>query len=169
MIDEATAHAEKQRQKQAAYVQIAAAIVAYARLPAGEQKIAYETAVLLQRTSETEDAYLAVNTLEECLRPPSRPIATEKEFIVAAISDNANSFGLRNFIFVARDGTAWQAVGNYMRIAKYPRGTKLKVRLDHTGDPDFTALEFELPEPMPETDVTPCGKAPQEVVDQVWS
>lgn len=92
----------------------------------------------------------------------------DKAFRVAAISHNMNSFGLRQFIFVAQDGTAWQACGNLGRVAAYPQGSEHAIRLDENGEPDFTQHLFEIPEPFPETDLAPKGRAPQGIVDEIW-
>ena len=76
-----------------------------------------------------------------------------KEYKVVAVSENANNFGLRSMILIARDGEAWKAAANDLNLSK--KGETLEV-FGH----DFSLLGFEIPERLPD--------APPDVVKQVW-
>jgi hypothetical protein len=98
---------------------------------------------------------------------------TQKIFRVAAVSSNANSFGLHQFILIAEDGTAWKACGNYLKVRDLPKGAEVTAIMLHNGNPYFEG--FELQETMPEAidgqgrTISPVGRAPADVVKQVWS
>lgn len=85
------------------------------------------------------------------------PERTAKEFKVASVSSNRNSFGLRGMILVARDGEAWQVAANNLNEKK--KGTVLRVPT-FGGKADFSHLEFEVPERL--------SDAPPGVVKEVW-
>lgn len=85
------------------------------------------------------------------------PERTAKEFKVASVSSNRNSFGLRGMILVARDGEAWQVAANNLNERK--KGTVLRVPA-FGGKADFSHLEFEVPERV--------SDAPPGVVEKVW-
>jgi len=86
-----------------------------------------------------------------------QPERTAKEFKVASVSENRNSFGLRGMILVARDGEAWQVAANNLNEKK--KGEILKVP-SFGGKVDFSYLEFEIPERVVD--------APPGVVEEVW-
>lgn len=100
-------------------------------------------------------------------------VETQKVFRVAAISSNANSFGLHQFVFIAEDGTACRACGNYLKVRDLPRGSEVTALLLHNGNPYFNG--FELQEMMPEVRndrgrvIAPAGHAPADVVRLVWA
>jgi hypothetical protein len=81
-----------------------------------------------------------------------------KQFKVASVSENTNSFGLRGHIFIAEDGEAWEAGANTVNGLK--KGDTVKVFLDRSDEPDFTYLGFEIPRKLPD--------APRNVVNEVW-
>jgi len=70
----------------------------------------------------------------------------QETFILAAVSENTNSFGLHQHIFVARSGEAWACCGH-----RGPGGIEYKVNDKVTvklvaGEPDWSSLGFEVPE-----------------------
>ena len=75
-----------------------------------------------------------------------------KEFLCIQLSENRNSFGLRQMILIARDGTAVKACANDLNVLE-----EYKTVMS-TGNLQFA--NFELVE---ETE-----SAPQEVVDKLW-
>ena len=81
-----------------------------------------------------------------------------KEFKVASVSDNANSFGLRGHVLVAEDGEAWE-VGITGQFAK-KHGETVRLNLDHDGTPDWAWFGAEIPRKLPD--------APRNVVNEVW-
>lgn len=83
---------------------------------------------------------------------------TTKAFKVAAVSDNRNSFGLRQIVLLAKDGEAWKCcVGgtNERKMGDV-------IELPYNTQPTFATLTWsaEIPERM--------TNAPQMIVDQVW-
>jgi hypothetical protein len=90
-----------------------------------------------------------------------------KQFKVASISSNPNSFGLYGHIMVAEDGEAWQ-VGR-IRAGNFPkpwdRGEVVDTPLKddpirHITSPAWGELHCEIPQRMPD--------APPNVVAEVW-
>lgn len=81
-----------------------------------------------------------------------------KQFTVAAVSKNHNSFGLHEHILVARDCTVYRALKTFQ--FKHEVGDVIDVPVDENDRPIFARLSFECPEE--------CPKAPQPVVDAVW-
>lgn len=82
-----------------------------------------------------------------------------KEFKVASVSDNRNSFGLKGMILIAKDGDAWQAAANDINVKK--KGEVLNVVLSPRGEPDWWSFGFEIPERLPQ-------RASEAVVKEVW-
>jgi hypothetical protein len=81
-----------------------------------------------------------------------------KTFRVVAVTTNANSFGLKQMVLLAQDGTAYKACANSIRLRQ--RGEDVTVPFDEgEQEYDFTSLGFELPEKMPD--------APKDVLDAV--
>jgi len=90
-----------------------------------------------------------------------------KQFKVASISSNPNSFGLFGHIMVAEDGETWQVgrsrSGNYPK--SWDRGEVVEAPLmddpvRHITRPAWDELHCEIPERMPD--------APPNVVAEVW-
>ena len=74
--------------------------------------------------------------------------AKDKEFKVVSVSANVNDFGLNKHIFIARDGTAWQAMayrGPGGKACK--KGDVITVPYED-GKPAFFRLSFEKAEPI---------------------
>jgi hypothetical protein len=90
-----------------------------------------------------------------------------KPFIVAAHSTNTNSFGLRQVIFLARDGTAFKICMNYLDLESHPVGRVVNVGLDPSGNPDphlpgpFRSPPGEIFELIP-------ALAPPKVIEEAW-
>lgn len=80
-----------------------------------------------------------------------------KQFKVAAVSRNANAFGLRGMVLMARDGESWQVGANSLNVRK--QGAVIDVPLSD-GQPNFSALSFEIPSRM--------TKPGPEVIEAVW-
>lgn len=83
-----------------------------------------------------------------------------KEYKVAAISDNTNSFGLHGFVVMAEDGEAYQLGGNYLQKGRYPQGTIIVAKTVN-DQPNWSALGFEIPEELP--------KAPAKLAASLWA
>ncbi len=84
------------------------------------------------------------------------------KFVVAAISNNANSFGLRGHVLLAIDGRAFEAGrsdhGVYKRLNV---GDVVGIQTDvDTGELNFGGSGWELPRTLP--------KPPQKVIDAAW-
>jgi|TARA_Y100000034_G_scaffold135146_1_gene205884 hypothetical protein len=75
-----------------------------------------------------------------------------KEFKVAAVSDNTNSFGLYGMVLVAKDGESWKAGANSINVPK--KGDVV------TLDESWAKLGFEIPEQM--------NYAPPHVIKLIW-
>ena len=84
--------------------------------------------------------------------------AKSKEFKIAAISSNQNSFGLNQFVFIARDGEVWTACRNRQYTLRQ-RGDIVLLQEPY-GDA-LAELSFELPQRRAET----CPKA---ILQEVW-
>lgn len=90
---------------------------------------------------------------------------TTKEFKVATISSNTNSFGLNGVILMARDGEAWEAatycMGEGFALLK---GDIVNLPVDENGRivrwVSLLQRTFEIPRQLP--------KAPAKVVREVW-
>jgi hypothetical protein len=81
-----------------------------------------------------------------------------KTFRVASVSSNTNSFGLKQMVLLAQDGTAYKACANSLNLKQ--RGEDVTVQFDEgEQEYDFTSLGFEIPEKMPE--------APKHIIDAV--
>lgn len=87
-----------------------------------------------------------------------------KQFILLTVSKNTNSFGLRNHVFLARDGQAFEGArsdGDYHR-RQFEQGKQYPFTV---GDEDDILLGlvndgFELPRILP--------KAPPSVINEVF-
>lgn len=85
-----------------------------------------------------------------------------KEFRAAIRSQNTNAFGLRHVVFVAKDGTAFEAYPSaYSGDGDIEEGHTVNVPINgNTGKPILSGLNWEMCNHMP--------KAPQEAIDLVW-
>ena len=86
-----------------------------------------------------------------------------EKFKVVAVSNNTNSFGLRQCVMIAKDGTAYKACANSINVPKQNEVIDIRVILNKKGevlDYDFTGRSFEIPERIED--------APKEVVAEVW-
>jgi len=84
-----------------------------------------------------------------------------KKFKVAAVSSNANSFGLRGMVVVARDGEAWELAANSLNVKSAGESVIAKITLD--DDKNRTGIQwgtYELPRQLP--------SAPKAVVAEIW-
>jgi hypothetical protein len=71
-------------------------------------------------------------------------------FIVAAVSDRGNSFGLHGHVLVAPDGEAWEvARSRAAGLDDWKRGDLLSIRLDDAGRPMWAWYSCELPRRLP--------------------
>jgi hypothetical protein len=89
-------------------------------------------------------------------------------FKVAAVSDNANSFGLKGMILMNKDGVVYQVGANSLYVKQ--AGDEIVVPCDWNECDDeglpmvnwhFYSLGFEIPERFPD--------APKNVVAEVWA
>lgn len=84
-----------------------------------------------------------------------------KEFAVAMVSDNHNSFGLRQMILIAMDGEVWKVCANH--INEKPVGHVFNIPIDDDSQyPMFSGFGFELCEKVGQT-------APHNVIAEAWS
>lgn len=103
--------------------------------------------------------FLAVVRGEKALtsRPGSKPVKKiTKQFRVAAISSNTNSFGLHNVVLIARDGEAWQVKASGFNVPKQGQQFEFEQTVG-----ELIAQGWELPEQI--------SKAPAGVIAEVWS
>jgi len=82
-----------------------------------------------------------------------------KEFKVAAVSTNRNSFGLRGVVLVAEDGQAYEVGANDLHLPQ--QGEVLEVPTKPGLGLDWGKLGFEIPRKLD-------PRATPEVVRQVW-
>jgi hypothetical protein len=92
------------------------------------------------------------------------PLLTDfkKEFKVVAVSDNTNSFGLRQMVVIAKDGTAYKTCASYLNVKKKGEILVQTYNLTVTGNP--TNQHFsgcELTERIED--------APDEVIQEIWN
>ena len=83
-----------------------------------------------------------------------------KEFKVAAVSSNRNSFGLRGHVLVARDGEAWQVAVNNLNEREKGQIVRFAVVGGHVKVEPTAVFFFEIPERLKD--------APPAVVREVW-
>jgi|GEM_PF-6284118 len=82
-----------------------------------------------------------------------------ERFIITAISSNANSFGLHQFVFISQTGEAWAGLAN----KQYCRHKQDDViTLPENRGIGLAELGFECPHRLD-------PDAPQEVVDEAWA
>ena len=97
-------------------------------------------------------------TLGHALKPETMVL----EFKVVAVSENTNSFGLRQMYMIGRQGEAYKGCFNYLNVKKEGEVINAIVRLDmETGE--IKEAEFvggELVERLPD--------APEMVVKEAW-
>ena len=86
---------------------------------------------------------------------------TGKVFRVAAISENANSFGLVGHVLMAADGEAYEVGRNLSARPVWKRFNLVHVVRSAGGDWDWAKLGVELPRALP--------KALPGVVQEIWS
>lgn len=79
-----------------------------------------------------------------------------KEFKVAAVSSNANAFGLRSMVVIAKDGEAWRLLASSFYLKKVGD----IIRTSWTRDATKFGNEYEVPEQL--------TYAPSGVVKEVW-
>lgn len=82
-----------------------------------------------------------------------------KLFAVVTVSTTTNSFGLRGFIAVAKDGTAFEAAANSLNVPQ--KGQKLDLALTPGGSVNYAARGWEIPRDLP--------KAPRKVVKAAFA
>ena len=89
------------------------------------------------------------------------PAENTKLFRVVARSSNTNSFGLRQFVLVARDGEAWKVCRtDYCPgSVEWEAGISILIQLDENGRPVWSRYCVELPEKL----VKPSAKALREI------
>jgi len=83
-----------------------------------------------------------------------------KQFKVVAHSSNTNSFGLRQFVAIAQDGTAFSACANSLNLPE--KNSLIKLELSKTKTLNFSSNGmWELPEQLPD--------APLYLVQEIWA
>ena len=85
-------------------------------------------------------------------------MAKVKRFKVAAVSNNANSFGLKGVVAIAKDGQAFEVGASALYVPV--EGRVLGVPVEG-GSLVWARLGFEIPREL--------ERAPKKVVKQVWA
>jgi hypothetical protein len=73
-----------------------------------------------------------------------------EQFKVVAISNNTNSFGLKQMVLVAKSGTAYKACASYFNLPEKDSFVEVPINVKDgviTGY-NFTLLGYEIPEKM---------------------
>lgn len=86
------------------------------------------------------------------------------KFRVIAVSSNTNSFGLYQFIVVAKTGEAYKLHTSYLNKPTKGQDITIKQTIHDNGKLTFNeviGIGIEMPEALP--------KAPKEVVDEVFA
>jgi hypothetical protein len=83
---------------------------------------------------------------------------TIEEFKVVAVSDNTNSFGLRQMISVSRHGKVFKACGNSLNTMSKGTTFCLSIKGSHVKK---MPRSWELPELLPDL-------APPDVTNEAW-
>lgn len=73
-----------------------------------------------------------------------------KQFIVAAVSRNTNSFGLRGMILIAKDGEAWQVAANCLNIKSEGEFVNTGNEQGRINGSQWATLGFEIPRRLPD-------------------
>lgn len=105
-------------------------------------------------TEELLEISIAINQERSRQRKP-------EQFMVASVSQNTNSFGLRGHILVSRKGEAWQ-VGRSISPAdeQWEKGTIVILQPSGLTDWNWAAYGVEIPERL--------QQAPPDVVADIW-
>jgi hypothetical protein len=86
---------------------------------------------------------------------------TIEQFKVVAVSDNTNSFGLRQVVLVAKSGVVYKACKTDQFCPKKDDVVSIPVEQHgHYTSHNFTAAGYELPERMKD--------APKEILDEIF-
>jgi hypothetical protein len=90
----------------------------------------------------------------------------QTQFIVAAVSENTNSFGLHSVIMIAKCGTAFQVLQNSLNVLAEGDIKNINTDNDFEGNPisyDFvrSLTGVECP--------TRLKNAPRDIVVEAWS
>ena len=97
-------------------------------------------------------------TLGKQLKPEGIVI---KEFKVIAVSENTNSFGLKQMVMVAKDGTTFKGCFNSLNVKDELDIIEATIVLNAAGEATSTSFKGgELVEKMID--------APQMVIDDIW-
>lgn len=108
----------------------------------------HEAALAAVEETEVPHVFAVGKVYDFGLSVPVVAAKTEREFRVALVSLNYNAFGLKNHIFVAPDGEAWQAAANDLN------GRKVGDSIHCPGHRNFgnvlTSCGFEIPQQLPD-------------------
>lgn len=83
-----------------------------------------------------------------------------QSYRVVAVSSNANSFGLKQCVMVARDGSAYTACANSLNLPKQGEDIFIPFVSEKSTRPNFAAKGFEIPEQI--------ESPPQEVLNEIY-
>ena len=81
-------------------------------------------------------------------------------FKTVAVSDNTNSFGLKQGVFVSKGGVVFKACANYLNMPKQGEDIFVPYTDDYSKKHNFSAKGFEIPEKM--------DNAPLAMVKEIW-
>jgi hypothetical protein len=70
-----------------------------------------------------------------------------KQFAVIGVTSNRNSFGLKGFVAIAKDGTAFEAAANDLNLPKL--NEFIDVPLDDSGRVNYSKRGWEIPRDLP--------------------
>ena len=88
------------------------------------------------------------------LNPPAKRVPDRVRANVAAISDNANAFGLHGVVILAKPGRAWEVGLSVDKLRNWRQGdiVQLPVRARGEGgwEPDWPRIGAEIPRDLPE-------------------
>ena len=99
-----------------------------------------------------------LTTLGKALKPET---LIKKDFKVVAVSENTNSFGLRQMIMVAKDKTVFKGCFNYLNEKKQGDTITATVILNEEAKEISTSfIGGELVEKL--------ANVPQEAVNEIW-
>lgn len=104
------------------------------------------------------DSIQSDNIAKEEARKKALGDTVYQEFAVGAKSQNTNSFGLNQYIVVARDGSAWRV----HRSVSYPWRVNQIIQVPLVkGEPNWGAMNVEVPQRI-------SNPAP-ELLEEIWS
>lgn len=89
------------------------------------------------------------------------PVEMKKTFRVVAVSDNFNSFGLRQYVLIARDGQAFKVCrSDFNGNPKWTQGQDIEIMYSSSTTFNWAKHSCELPDELP--------PAPKKVLKEIF-